>query len=620
MGSVFDSIPDMDALLLELDSLGFSNSAANEAALLQGGGSLEAAIEILIAPPKISTECDCNNSSGLLFKGDHVIRGPDWSGGDAEDGGDGSLGTVLQNSCGRVRVKWLKEGVPDATREKEYSYGEGGTWEVELVLMRCTAPRHAGMTAPVKHWMGRAIHDPALPHAWTCKFCHQLESFSPARPPMICLACHHAVCLDCYQQRPPPRETWPIQRRFCLQDAISRGDVAAPARTLPDPAPTSSAAVAPALPSPSGAQASALPFPKTGVKVSHLGTFIAQCGGRAALRGLTTTQVNDAHQKPLTFSAQSSYCNLLLSQGDAACGTASVFISHAWKYVFLDVVDALEHHFRHAPDTIIWFDLFSNNQHKAVDLDFDWWCNTFKSSIADFKHTVMVMAPWHDPVPLTRGWCLFELYCTAVTQSRFEVAMSHRQSGAFFAAMFDDCDGQMKKMMATIDCERSECFKPEDRQRIFDVVRSSVGFAGINALVYEQLQKWVVDTTEKELANVDVADVIRKMNLRSILGMIYVIQGQVAKAKSLMASQVAESASVYGQEHEYSLKAQVGLLHCCTKRTKTIKNLFFFTPPSSSCASLLASSNRGTLMHRSAYSRSCTPRYWPCWGPMTRPR
>jgi hypothetical protein len=69
---------------------------------------------------------------------------------------------------------------------------------------------------------------------------------------------------------------------------------------------------------------------------------------------------------------------------------ATVFISHAWKYTFLDVIDALVNHFQSTPDIIIWFDLFSNNQHKAIDLDFHWWCNTFKSAIQAFGHTVMV--------------------------------------------------------------------------------------------------------------------------------------------------------------------------------------------------------------------------------------
>ena len=77
-------------------------------------------------------------------------------------------------------------------------------------------------------------------------------------------------------------------------------------------------------------------------------------------------------------------------------GKAAVFISHAWKYQFLDVMDALRNYFRSDPDIIILFDVFSAvNQHATVDvgLDFDWWSHSFKSAIRDFGHTVMVLAP-----------------------------------------------------------------------------------------------------------------------------------------------------------------------------------------------------------------------------------
>jgi hypothetical protein len=72
-----------------------------------------------------------------------------------------------------------------------------------------------------------------------------------------------------------------------------------------------------------------------------------------------------------------------------------VFISHAWKYPFLDVMDALRNYFRSEPDIVIWFDVFSVDQHAEadVDLDFDWWSHSFKSAIKDFGRTVMVLAP-----------------------------------------------------------------------------------------------------------------------------------------------------------------------------------------------------------------------------------
>ena len=144
-------------------------------------------------------------------------------------------------------------------------------------------------------------------------------------------------------------------------------------------------------------------------------------------------------------------------QKHEAVGLATVFISHAWKYLFLDVVDALLYHFQHESDIIIWFDLFSNNQHKAVDLDFHWWCNTFKSAIQMFGRTVMVLAPCHDPIPLTRGWCLFELFCTADKKSKFEVAMSREHQQHFFDDMAKDGQQAMDKMLATINAEKSEC-------------------------------------------------------------------------------------------------------------------------------------------------------------------
>jgi len=177
-------------------------------------------------------------------------------------------------------------------------------------------------------------------------------------------------------------------------------------------------------------------FPKLGVRLCYLNDFISQCGGREVLEGLTTTEVCERFVKPLTEKTQSSYCDLLHHINHPSVGEAKVFISHAWKFQFLDVVDSLVNHFKDNNDNsdniieinkeiIIWFDLFSNNQHKAVDLDFNYWSTTFKEAIEKFGRTVMVLSPWNDPVPLTRAWCLWELYCTVITNSTFEIAMTN---------------------------------------------------------------------------------------------------------------------------------------------------------------------------------------------------
>ena len=94
--------------------------------------------------------------------------------------------------------------------------------------------------------------------------------------------------------------------------------------------------------------------------------------------GKTTTNVCEDVVKVLTKQHQCSLCDLLKALNhNAFCEKADVFISHAWKYPFLDVIAILEHHFKDNPNVIVWFDLFCNNQHQATEFEFDWWATTF---------------------------------------------------------------------------------------------------------------------------------------------------------------------------------------------------------------------------------------------------
>ena len=61
------------------------------------------------------------------------------------------------------------------------------------------------------------------------------------------------------------------------------------------------------------------------------------------------------------------------------------------------------------------FDLVCNAQHGTVDRPFEWWQTTFRDSIAAIGRVVLVLAPWSDPIPLTRVWCLFEIFSAAKT-------------------------------------------------------------------------------------------------------------------------------------------------------------------------------------------------------------
>ena len=206
------------------------------------------------------------------------------------------------------------------------------------------------------------------------------------------------------------------------------------------------------------------PFPKDGVTLSLLDEIIATFS-ESNLAGLTTTKVNEMFVKPYCSNTKLSLCDQLKSAGNPGVKRANVFISHAWSCIFLEVIDALKNHFfnvANKTDIVIWFDLFSNNQLLAPNLDFNWWATTFKEAIHEFGYTLMILAPWENPTPLTRAWCLYEIYCTVETNSKFEVAMSDKEETDFSNVLCSDFDA-VNKLLAIVNVSSSQCYKIEDR-------------------------------------------------------------------------------------------------------------------------------------------------------------
>ena len=240
-----------------------------------------------------------------------------------------------------------------------------------------------------------------------------------------------------------------------------------------------------------------IPFPKLGVQITVFRDLIRENGGEENFRGLTTTDVCNKYIKPVV--GQVSYCEYLRKQPSrrSLVGDGNVFVSHAWKYFYLDVVSALESHF--SSDLYIWFDLFSNNQVVAPNLDFDWWSTTFLEAIASFGYVVMVLAPWNDPIPFTRAWCLFELYCCVKCNAKFEVAMSSIEEDTFLREITVN-NSKYLSMLGDINVNKSEAWNPEDLRRIMEVVSSIDGGAStINSMVCGKMRTWVLECIKKNV-------------------------------------------------------------------------------------------------------------------------
>jgi tetratricopeptide (TPR) repeat protein len=107
----------------------------------------------------------------------------------------------------------------------------------------------------------------------------------------------------------------------------------------------------------------------------------------------------------------------------------------------------------------------------------------------------MVLAPWNDPIPFTRAWCLFEIYSTVVTGSKFEVAMIESERESFIRAICFD-PYVFYKMLADIDVKKSDAWNKDDLTRILEVTEKEVGLDKVNLIVKAKMREWA-DATLK---------------------------------------------------------------------------------------------------------------------------
>ena len=137
---------------------------------------------------------------------------------------------------------------------------------------------------------------------------------------------------------------------------------------------------------------------------------------------MTTTELCEQVIVPRTRDRQASYidlpefANVSDNSGRPLLGRTTVFISHAWKYLFESTLDVMSAYESNNPGTYFCFDLFINNQNIAATLPRDRWSTTFKESVRHIGAVVVVMSPWSPPIPVTRAWCLWENEVCSLTR------------------------------------------------------------------------------------------------------------------------------------------------------------------------------------------------------------
>ena len=140
------------------------------------------------------------------------------------------------------------------------------------------------------------------------------------------------------------------------------------------------------------------------------------------------------------------------------------------------------------------FDVCSVNEHTSQQLPQEWWSTTFREAICEMGHTGMVLSPWDKPVPLTRAWCLWEMYCTVDTGARFSVCLSTAQRAAFEVAIAENWQAA-QDAFAHIRVQDAEAGSEDDKTMIFAAVEACEGgFNRMDTLALGCMREWFQQT------------------------------------------------------------------------------------------------------------------------------
>ncbi len=164
----------------------------------------------------------------------------------------------------------------------------------------------------------------------------------------------------------------------------------------------------------------------------------------------------------------------------------------------------------------------------------------------------MVLTSWNDLLPLQRGWCIWELYCTILgldAKCKFDVAMS--------PASIEDLDKDpvniINKMFAMMDTSKSYCYKEEDRERIHEAIRRTIGFKELNKEMFEVMRRWVISKYENRYKSLASQLGVNTLSSMNNLALLYQNQGEYVKAFPLYEECLWQCYVILGESHPDTL-------------------------------------------------------------------
>eukprot|EP00937_MAST-01D_sp_MAST-1D-sp2_P008261 g8261.t1 len=232
-----------------------------------------------------------------------------------------------------------------------------------------------------------------------------------------------------------------------------------------------------------------VPLARRGVSLAFLRSVAEQKGVGART---TTAEVCEAIVKPITMAAACAYYELIWHDDSVRAaeeGGTSV-LSHTWSYRFrdlLDIIETFESQSQPEHTVYYWFDIFVMNQHSEEELGQQQLLENLRASVRAPKRVLLAIDSWRDPSPLTRVWCLLEIF-TAIAEGAELVMCLSSAEQASFAEKLAKNQAEVHRALESVDAEKAEATVVSDREMIFEMIRRSKGFAHFNTTIRDALR------------------------------------------------------------------------------------------------------------------------------------
>jgi len=196
-------------------------------------------------------------------------------------------------------------------------------------------------------------------------------------------------------------------------------------------------------------------------------------------------------------------------KGSWNVGKPTDFVSHAWRNNFYHFVGALEK--EHVDRELeaertgevltkryYWNDVFVEDENNANSKPPGYFFTAFRDAVEKIGRTIFVWEPLEAAIPLTRAWCIWEIFCTIDSNSDLVVALPPDEHTKFQHMIMDDF-GKLVEYVMQVNSEKSDAFSSEDKQKIHNVVRERCknGFHTVDKIVCQGLQKWLADSARR---------------------------------------------------------------------------------------------------------------------------